>query len=124
MSLTARALTTRTGHPVLKLVLLTVAASNGFPTAASIAEATELSLGMTECALTDLVHARLIVAHRSPAGARYGLPDDGWSYTRADTEDPVEEAPDPAVPTAPLPSSFRGLGLRLSGLSARRGGKA
>jgi hypothetical protein len=122
VSLTARALTTRAGHPVLKLVLLTVAASNGFPTAADVAEASELTLGMTENALTDLIHARLLVPHRGPSGTRYGLPDDGWSYTRADTDD---GSPDPLTTSAaPLPPSFDGLGTHLFGRRARRAGRA
>jgi len=104
MSLPSRALATRTGHPVLKLVLLTVATLPGYPTANDVAAAAEMTVALTEDALSDLVAARQLSAHRSPGQPyRYALPDDGWSYTRADTDE------DPETPAAaPVPSYVRG----------------
>lgn len=106
MSLPARAVTTRTGHPVLKLVLLTVAVLPGYPTVRDVAAATELTESMTEDALSDLVRLRHLACLRVPGGRpQYALPGDGWTYTRADSEEDT-----PAVVPAP---QFDGLGVAL-----------
>ena len=99
MSLPARAVAARTGHPVLKLVLLTVAALPGYPTVNDVADSAELTRSMTEDALSDLVAAKHLAVHRVPGQpSRYALPDDGWAYTRADTDEmPAADSPVPAT---------------------------
>lgn len=99
MSLTTRALAVPTGHPILKLVLLAVAAAPGWPAAADVAELAELDPGWTRDALAELVRRGHLNAHTGTDATRYGLPEDGWTYTRADTEAP-EDAPAAAVQAA------------------------
>lgn len=103
MSLTARAVAARTGHPVLKLVLLTVSALPGYPTVNDVAAAAEMTPSLTEDALSDLVAARHLTEHRTPGQPRrYALPDEGWGYVR-DNGDEVE------VPAAaPVPAGVYG----------------
>lgn len=101
MSLPARAVSVRTGHPVLKLVLLTVSVLPGYPTVEEVAAAAEMTPSLTEDALSDLVAARHITEHRSPGyPRRYALPDDGWGYTR--------ETDVPAPAGAPVPEGVYG----------------
>ncbi len=96
MSLPARAVAARTGHPVLKLVLLTVAVLPGYPTVDDIAAAAEMTPSLAEDALADLVAARHVTEYRSPGQPRrYALPDDGWAFTRADTEQAPASTPVP-----------------------------
>lgn len=104
MSLPARAVAAHTGHPVLKLVLLTVSALPGYPTVNDIAEAAEMTAWLTEDALSDLVAARHLTEYRSPGQPRrYALPDDGWTYVRGDGTDDAE------VPAAaPVPAGVYG----------------
>lgn len=104
MSLPARAVAARTGHPVLKLVLLAVAVLPGYPTVNDVAAAAEMTPSLVEDALSDLVAAKHLAEHRSPGQPhRYAMPDDGWGYTRADTEQ-VGEVP----AAAPIPSYVYG----------------
>lgn len=85
MSIAGRALEITTGHPYLKLVLLTVAAAPGWPAAADVAVAAEVPLDLAEDALAELVRRGHVTAHTAADATRYSLPDDGWNYTRADT---------------------------------------
>lgn len=85
MSLTARALSIPTGHPVLKLVLLAVAAAPGWPAAGDVAELAEIPPDWAQDALTELVRRGHLTAHPCADVVRYGMPDDGWTYTRTDT---------------------------------------
>lgn len=92
---TARALAATTGDPALKLVLLCVAGCPGWPTAADIAAAAEIPGDLAASALAELVERRMVVAHTATDATRYGLPDDGWTYTRADTAEPEADAMKP-----------------------------
>lgn len=95
----ARAAATTTGHPALKLVLLTVAALPGWPTAADIADAAELSPTWTADALAELDRLGMITTYRTGDPARYALPDEGgWGYTGQRDGD---ERPDAEVPDVP-----------------------
>jgi hypothetical protein len=97
VSTTARALATVTGHPGLKLLMLTVAAIPGWPTAADVAAAAELDPATTDAGLAELVARRQLVRSTGEMGVRYGLPDDGWGHTRDDSADGVIAAVDAAV---------------------------
>jgi hypothetical protein len=103
VSLTARALATCTGDPLLKLVLLTVAAAPGWPTYLDVAAAAELPAQTTADALHTLVRRRLLSAHTGADETRYGLPDDGWTFGRdADDAEPDAKA------AAPVPDTITG----------------
>jgi hypothetical protein len=94
MSPTGRALSIVTGHPALKLVLLTVAACPGWPAAGDVAAGAELDPDWTADALTELVRLGHLTAHTADDATRYGLPDDGWSYTRDNAQGgPQADAP-------------------------------
>jgi hypothetical protein len=70
-----------TGHPALKLVLLTVAAMPGWPTAEDIAAASELDDQWTRDALDELGRRGHITVYHTGRLARYGLVDEGgWGY--------------------------------------------
>lgn len=91
MTPSARALTARTGHPALKLVLLTVAAYPSWPDALDVTAACELGDAVVVDALAELVRQRLVAEHRAPGDVtRYSLAEDGWDAGRVDTPD---EAP-------------------------------
>ncbi len=84
---------------MLKLVLLTVAVLPGYPTVNDVAAAAEMTPSLTEDALSDLVAAKHLAEHRSPGQPRrYALPDDGWGYTRVDTEEVEVPAAAPIPP--------------------------
>jgi hypothetical protein len=93
----ARAVATTTGHPALKLVLLTVAALPGWPAADDVAAHAELDPGWTRDALAELVRVGHLVAHRGgPADAdRFSLPEDGWGFASERDGDvlPPDEVP-------------------------------
>jgi hypothetical protein len=91
----ARALAATTGDPALKLVLLCVAGCPGWPSAADIAAAAEIPVDLAVAALDELASRRMVVAHTGTDATRYGLPDDGWTYTRADTAEPEDTALQP-----------------------------
>lgn len=104
MSITGRALATVTGDPALKLTLLAVAASPGWPAAGDIAAGAEIPLELAELALAELVRRRLVVAHSGADATRYGLPDDGWTYGREAQDDTEPEA----KAAAPVPPDVAG----------------
>jgi hypothetical protein len=111
---TARALAATTGHPALKLTLLAVAVSPGWPTAADITTATELPADVAAAALAELVRVRLVAEH----GGRYGLADtDCWGFTRADVDDPAD-APSNAVAAAVERGEIGGYPMGRRGVAA------
>lgn len=86
MSVTTRALAVPTGHPILKLTLLTVAAAPGWPAAADVAELAEIAVDLAEDALAELARLGHLVAHPADDATRYGMPEDGWTYARTALE--------------------------------------
>lgn len=93
----ARAVAVTTGHPALKLVLLTVAALPGWPTVGDIAAAAELSPTWTADALAELDRLRMV--YRTGDPPRYAIPDEGgWGYTGPRDGD---DRPDVEVPPVP-----------------------
>jgi hypothetical protein len=71
-----------TGHPTLKLVLLTVATLPGWPTLDDIERASELTDGWAADALAELIRRDLVIESDNLVPARYGLRDgDGWGFT-------------------------------------------
>lgn len=90
-----RAAQTRTGHPVLKLVLLVVATLPGWPVAADITAAAEQDPVLTAFALTELERLGLLVVYRHGGDPRYGLAEsDEWGHVTARaSDDPPPSAP-------------------------------
>jgi hypothetical protein len=90
----ARAVAVTTGHPALKLVLLTVAAVPGWPAADDVARAAELPDDWTRDALAELTRLGHLVCHRESTPARYSLAAlDGWGFT-SDRDGDVLDTPD------------------------------
>jgi hypothetical protein len=115
---TARALAATTGDPALKLVLLCVAGCPGWPCAADVAAAAEMPLDLTQAALAELARRRMVTAHTGTDATRYGLPDDGWTYTRDDTAEPESGALAPWTERALKRGEI--LGATYTGRAARR----
>lgn len=114
----ARALAATTGDPALKLVLLCVAGCPGWPSAGDVAAAAEMPLDLTQAALAELTQRRMVTAHVGTDTTRYGLPDDGWTYTRDDTAEPESEALAPWTERALRRGDI--LGATYTGRTARR----
>lgn len=107
----ARAVAVTTGHPALKLVLLTVAALPGWPVAADVAAAAELSPAWTADALAEL--DRLGMIYRTGDPPRYALPDEGgWGYAGQRDGDDRPAAEVPAVPGYVRGYTLDGRGVR------------
>lgn len=104
MSVTGRALATVTGHPALKLCLLVVAASPGWPAAGDVAVGAEIPLDLAEDALAELTRLGHLNAHTGTDATRYGLPDDGWTYGRPPAEDELADT----AAAAPVPPDVGG----------------
>ncbi len=96
VSTAARATAIATGHPALKLVLLSVASSPGWPTEQDVVTVSELDPGWAADALAELVRTGVLTRHTGVGPDRFGLAvDDGWGYDRGDTaaEIPVAVPP-------------------------------
>lgn len=97
----ARAVAVSTGHPALKLVLLTVAAVPGWPAADDVAGAAELDGDWTRDALDELTRRGHLVCHRESAPPRYSLAAlDGWGFVSERDGDQLPADQVPAVDPA------------------------
>ncbi len=94
----ARAVAVTTGHPVLKLVLMTVTVLPGWPTAAEVADAAELNDVWTRDALAELVKRGEVTESRAGRPYRYSLADT-WGY--ASQRDGEERNTGEIVPPPP-----------------------
>lgn len=111
----ARAVAVTTGHPVLKLVLMTVTVLPGWPTAQEVAAAAELSDDWTRDALAELVKRGEVTESRAAKPYRYSLVDTwGFASQREGEERNTGEIvpPPPASQVSLIPLGRHGAGMR------------
>lgn len=113
----ARAVAAATGHPALKLVLLTVAALPGWPTADEVADAAELSDGWTRDALAELVKRGEVTESRAARPYRYSLADQ-WGF--ASEREGEERHTGDIVPPPKIGGDIEGYAFGHHGAGMRR----